>query len=909
MSDSSIVIDILGDDSDLKRKLSSIGKEAQSALSGAGKAISGVGATITASVTAPLIAATGAAAKWGMATASAAEQAEIAFTTMLGGADKAKEMLDSLAAFAAKTPFELAGLTEASQKLLAYGFKAKEVIPLLTAVGDATAGLGTGQQGIDSITRALGQMKAKGKVSAEEMLQLTEAGVPAWQMLADTISKGNVAGAMEKVKKGAVKADEAIAALQAGMNKKFGGMMEKQATTLTGILSNMGDAVEGVVRTIYKSDAWERLSAALAGLADNLAPFIEKLMPSAEALIDSVAHKVSTLSSFLESLSAENVQDIVNTIKLVAGMGPVLMVIGKALSTASNMVSPFIKGFSVAENSVRSLFSVASKMSQGLSQALKGPLAPFVNGMKEHVVGATQSVAQGFGNLKDVASSAFSNIKSGISSMAASLQNGALNAINAFKNNVNGIKDIAKSVGSFGLASAKGIGMGFLAAGAGVAALTATLGGAAIAAVMSGTSLTSLSDSIIGNIVSARDLVMGIVDGIRQAIPDVIVFLNESAGEIVDMFFGCAEDLVSNFASILPGLGAVFSAALPIVIRAIEWLLPQVTSLLLTLASGLMTGLAQAVDGLAQALPGIVQEIGAVLVTQGPMFLEACRTLFMSLINAITVVMGLMVEILPGLIQSVIDVLPGFAGTLFDAAISLLSTVLEAFPMVIPMIIGAVINLLTMIVTTFPQWAPKFIMGAMELIKSLAIGVIKAAVFVINAFVDLCKQAIDTIAHTDWIKVGMDIINGLVNGIKEMGGKVLDCLTEIAKSAIDGVMSIFGIHSPSRVFRQIGIYTGEGLALGITDSEASVMRAMSNLAHDVIDEGSKISNALPDMNSKLQHSINATAQVSANGVFANLGNRIDAMSDRLEKAMAMPIDINYNGREFGRMVREVGLAR
>jgi tape measure domain-containing protein len=78
--------------------------------------------------------------------------------------------------------------------MLAMGFSAKEVMPTLTAIGDASSGLGLGAEGLDRITRALGQMRAKGKVSAEEMLQLTEAGVPAWAILSKAIGKSTDTG-------------------------------------------------------------------------------------------------------------------------------------------------------------------------------------------------------------------------------------------------------------------------------------------------------------------------------------------------------------------------------------------------------------------------------------------------------------------------------------------------------------------------------------------------------------------------------------------------------------------------------------------------------------------------------------------------------------------------------------------
>jgi len=84
------------------------------------------------------------------------QTAQIGFTTMLGSAEKAQKFLDDMADFAVKTPFEYPELLEAAKRMLAYGFAAEEVLPTLKAVGDASAALGAGSEGIDRITLALG---------------------------------------------------------------------------------------------------------------------------------------------------------------------------------------------------------------------------------------------------------------------------------------------------------------------------------------------------------------------------------------------------------------------------------------------------------------------------------------------------------------------------------------------------------------------------------------------------------------------------------------------------------------------------------------------------------------------------------------------------------------------------------
>lgn len=234
----SILVRIGANSSELRRDLSATRAELRSALGEETLSASNAAVMSIAGVAASL----GALGVKAVQAAGNFQQVQAAMTNMLGSAERAKNLLGQLQDFAAKTPFEFNDVAAASQKFLAFGFTAEQIIPTLKAVGDAAAGVGLGKEGIDRITLALGQMAAKSKVQSDEMLQLTEAGIPAWQMLADKIGT-SVPQAMDMVSKGAVDAQTGLQALVGGMEEKFGGMMDQQAQTITGTWSNMMDGL------------------------------------------------------------------------------------------------------------------------------------------------------------------------------------------------------------------------------------------------------------------------------------------------------------------------------------------------------------------------------------------------------------------------------------------------------------------------------------------------------------------------------------------------------------------------------------------------------------------------------------------------------------------------------------------
>lgn len=171
---------------------------------------------------------------------------------LTGSVEKAQKHLSDLERFAATTPFDFAGLVDASKRLQAYGFQAEAVIPILQNVGDASAALGLGQEGIDRLTLALGQIAVKGKLTAEEMRQISETGIAGWQMLADYTGK-SVGEIQALTTKGAISSQMALEALFTGMRDRFGGIMQASSKEIIYQWSNIRDAIESIMRGIGDS--------------------------------------------------------------------------------------------------------------------------------------------------------------------------------------------------------------------------------------------------------------------------------------------------------------------------------------------------------------------------------------------------------------------------------------------------------------------------------------------------------------------------------------------------------------------------------------------------------------------------------------------------------------------------------
>ena len=192
------------------------------------------------------------------------EQTQIAFETMLKSAEKAQQFLKEASEFANKTPFEFPELINSSKLLMAFGFEADKVLDMLKTIGDTASGLGAGSEGIDRITRALGQMQAKGRAQTEELLQLQELGVPANQILQEEL--GLTGEQIANIGKESIEAAKVIDALLRGMEKRFGGMMANQSRTAKGMISTLKDTLQNSLLRPWGQGLWEGIKPGLEKL-------------------------------------------------------------------------------------------------------------------------------------------------------------------------------------------------------------------------------------------------------------------------------------------------------------------------------------------------------------------------------------------------------------------------------------------------------------------------------------------------------------------------------------------------------------------------------------------------------------------------------------------------------------------
>lgn len=306
--------------SSIAQKINSIGKGTSGGLTGilskagpTGLAIAGVTAAV-----AGLGAALGAAGDKFIGYNAKMEQTNIAFTSMLGSAQDAKVMMDQLRKFAADTPFEFEDIAPAAQQLKAFGFEARDIIPTLTAAGNASAGLGRGAEGLKQMAFVMGQIKTTGKLMGQDVMQLSQLGIQVKDILAKNL--GLAADQLSDIGNQGISADAAIKALTEGMNERFPNMMAKMSNSFSGMLSTIKDNASqilgkigeplfnsmknaiGKVRDVFNTALKNVNTKGLSHIFDDLVP--DGLAKNISHLFNSIGQGISAVMPVIDNLSS-----------------------------------------------------------------------------------------------------------------------------------------------------------------------------------------------------------------------------------------------------------------------------------------------------------------------------------------------------------------------------------------------------------------------------------------------------------------------------------------------------------------------------------------------------------------------------------------------------------------------------
>lgn len=273
-------------------------------------------------------------------------------------------------------------------------------------------------------------------------------------------------------------------------------------------------------------------------------------------------------------------------------------------------------------------------------------------------------------------------------------------------------------------------------------------------------------------------------DVIGEIIPKILDTVMEFVPEILEIAAQIVLSLVSALTDNLPVIVETASQIIVTLLNGMIEALPQITEgalqLIIALTTGILDNLPAITEAAIQMIAVLVQGIGEALPTLIPAALDAVMVITSGLIDNIPLLIDAAFALIDGLIQYLTD----------------------------------------------PENFEKLVQSAIELTIKIGEGLIKAIPQLLTSVLHLVAGIKDTILETDWLQIGSDIVNGLLDGLKRMWKNLTGWFTGAWDNLVGGVKDLLGIHSPSTVFAGIGENMGLGLKAGFGDAMSDARRSM-----------------------------------------------------------------------------------
>lgn len=370
-------------------------------------------------------------------------------TVLTGSAKDAQLVMKDLTAAIDGTPIALDAVALGAKKMVAAGMKAADVKPVFTAIADAAYGVGNGSESIDQMTDAISALQASGVAYSDDINRLVDAGVPAWQILAN--STGKSVGEMKKyVSEGSLESTKAIAMLTKGIEEGTTGMAGNTAK-MAGLAKTAGNTISGSFANMKTAAV-----KSLANIAENLkGPIIQALDVAKNAFKQFAA--VTASPEFQKKLS-DMIQKIKELIPVLIELAPILAkvaagfiafnIISSVYSKIAGLVGA-IKGLASSGsllggiiNTVRGSF-LALKVALGSATAAFGVIAAVIGAVIAVLYGMYAAFKENTANIKGFLSGMFDAVKNSFGKIVDVFKQ----IVSALKSVGSGFKDVLKYIG------------------------------------------------------------------------------------------------------------------------------------------------------------------------------------------------------------------------------------------------------------------------------------------------------------------------------------------------------------------------------------------------------------------------------------------------------------------------------
>lgn len=348
----------------------------------------------------------------------------------------------------------------------------------------------------------------------------------------------------------------------------------------------------------------------------------------------------------------------------------------------------------------------------------------------------------------------------------------------------------------------------------------------------------NFTDSVViaGNnlIPRIQELLPRIVEATTSLIGTVSEQLPAILGTVLPSLVEGATNLVTGLMAALPSVLSVLADVAPTVINtlvpALIELLPQITQTGIDVIVSLAQGIADALPQLIPAAAEAIAEIARILTDPDNLsaVIDAALEIILALVDGFMDAIPTLIEVIPDIIANLVTAIIVNAPKLIEASIALILSLADGLIKALPELVAAIPNLIIALVEGILDHLDEIILAGVKVTGALIKGLIKAIPDIIMAIPRVISSIVDTFLDFDWLGLGKNIVEGIIDGFVEMWNDFKNTVHDAVTGVVDEVKDILGIASPSKVFAGIGGYMAEGLGQGFDKEFSSVKRGIQS---------------------------------------------------------------------------------
>ena len=348
----------------------------------------------------------------------------------------------------------------------------------------------------------------------------------------------------------------------------------------------------------------------------------------------------------------------------------------------------------------------------------------------------------------------------------------------------------------------------------------------------------NFTDSVViaGNnlIPRIQELLPRIVEATTSLIGTVSEQLPAILGTVLPSLVEGATNLVTGLMAALPSVLSVLADVAPTVINtlvpALIELLPQITQTGIDVIVSLAQGIADALPQLIPAATDAIIKIVEVLTSPENLgnLIDAALAIILALVDGLVDATPKLIAAVPDVIANLVTAIIANMPKILEAGVEITMALADGIIKAIPELVAAIPNLILGIVQGIIDNLPEIIMAGPKIIAALATGLIEAIPDIVMVIPQLIRSIVDTFLSFDWGSIGKNIVDGIKNGFVNMWNSFKQTVENVFTGLVDGVKSLLGIASPSKVFAGIGGYMAEGLGQGFDKEFSNVKRGIQS---------------------------------------------------------------------------------